>query len=138
MILFNRNRFNVLVGNSKLKESSLTPYSNLSLDFFSDISKLILKNGLLKRYPDLVTFAFWCRRGNLLKKNLIYKDNYLRRNLGFVLHVPPSNVPITLAYSFALGVLSGNANILRVSNPKLDNLYELMNIIKSLFKKKKI
>ena len=38
--------------------------------------------------------------------------------LGVVFHITPSNVPVNFAFSFVFGLLSGNANIVRVpSNP---------------------
>ena len=125
-----------ILGNKKIKKSILEPFDELALDFLSDISKQIFNSGKLKRYPDLISFAFWCRNRNLIKKKNLFNKNYIKKNLGIIYHVPPSNVPISLAYSFAFGLLSGNSNIVRVSNPDLENIKELLKIIKIVIRKK--
>jgi hypothetical protein len=38
----------------------------------------------------------------------------VRLGLGVVFHIAPSNVPVNFAFSFAFGLLSGNANVVRV------------------------
>ncbi len=59
-----------ILGNKKIKKSKLEPFDELALDFLSDISKQIFNSGKLKRYPDLISFAFWCRKRNLIKKKI--------------------------------------------------------------------
>ena len=78
------------------------------------------------------------RNSNIKKQqHLINQDNYIRKGIGILLHVPPSNTPIAAAYSFAFGLLSGNSNIIRVSDPNLENIKIFLKIINKLFKDKK-
>ena len=113
------------------------PFSDLSLDFFNELSLKIFKDKNSHNFRDLVTFAFWCRKNNLekIKKNFI--DNNFRIGLGKIFHLTPSNVPIAFIYSFVFGMLSGNSNIVRVSNPNLEQVKLLINLIKKIVKIKK-
>lgn len=136
--MFNElNKKNIILGKKNIKKQYFEPFNILAINFLSDISKSILQDSKLKRYPDLITFAFWCRKSNLLKKSIYYKNQIIRKGLGLVLHVPPSNVPISFAYSFAFGILSGNSNIMRVSKPELENIKSLLSILKKIINEKK-
>ena len=135
MIQLNKNIDNFL----KIKNNHfhMKPFSKLVLDFFDELSKNLFKNKNIIRFPDIATFCFWCRRSNLneIKKTLLGKD--LRKGLGLLLHVPPSNVPITSIYSFAFGLLSGNGNIVRISKKNSLSLNIILKMIENLLKKKK-
>ncbi len=130
------NEFNNFL-NKKRGHFHSTPFSKLALDFFDDLSKNLFKKKEIIKYPDIATFCFWCRKSNLLhlKKKLIGND--LKKGLGLILHIPPSNVPITSIYSLAFGILSGNGNIVRISKKNLKNLSLILKMIEKLFKKKK-
>lgn len=86
------------------------------IDFLSDVSKELMSGGAAKAYSDVVTFAFWIRRASTLKLKDRFerKGGALRLGKGVVFHVAPSNVPVNFAYSLASGLLSGNANVVRV------------------------
>lgn len=102
------------------------PYHNDVLGFLDAWSKLLLANPLSRAYPDVITFAFWIRKGNLKK----YEENFISRNSdnsrlgrGIVFHIAPSNVPINFAYSLVVGLLAGNANVVKVPSrefPQID------------------
>ena len=115
----------------------MEPFSKLVLDFFDELSKKLFKSKNIIQFPDIATFCFWCRRSNLneIKKTLLGKD--LRKGLGLLLHIPPSNVPITSIYSFAFGLLSGNGNIVRISKKNSLSLNIILKMIENLLKKKK-
>ena len=135
MIQLNKNIDNFL----KIKNNHfhMKPFSKLVLDFFDELSKKLFKSKNIIQFPDIATFCFWCRRSNLneIKKTLLGKD--LRKGLGLLLHIPPSNVPITSIYSFAFGLLSGNGNIVRISKKNSLSLNIILKMIENLLKKKK-
>ena len=135
MIQLNKNIDNFL----KIKNNyfHMEPFSKLVLDFFDELSKKLFKSKNIIQFPDIATFCFWCRRSNLneIKKTLLGKD--LRKGLGLLLHIPPSNVPITSIYSFAFGLLSGNGNIVRISKKNSLSLNIILKMIENLLKKKK-
>ena len=82
------------------------------LRFLNDLSKALLRAG--RAYSDVATFGFWCRRSALLQEKLTYDDRDERLGSGVVFHSTPSNDPVNFAFSFATGLLAGNANIVRL------------------------
>jgi hypothetical protein len=51
-----------------------------------------------------------------------------------VFHVPPTNVDTIFVYSWALSLLCGNANIVRVSERRSDSADQLLDVIHALLK----
>ena len=94
----------------------LRPFDDTVCDFLADLSAQIMKCPEARQYPDVVTFGFFCRRGNIGRLRGEYSaaaENRLGRGLSF--HIAPSNVPINFAYSLAAALLAGNACIVRAS-----------------------
>ena len=91
------------------------PFEEHTMDFLSDLGKELRKDVRTAAYTDVAAFGFWCRKGNLkrLKEEAVCGE---RLGRGLVFHIAPSNVPVNFAYSYVLGLLSGNANIVRVSS----------------------
>lgn len=92
------------------------PFDTSVLDFLNDLSKSLMANKEAKAYSDVITFAFWIRRSSTARwKEQFDKDDgnlYLGRGIAF--HIAPSNVPVNYAYSLVVGLLTGNANVVRV------------------------
>ncbi len=91
---------------------ALPPFAEPVISFFNDLSKLVMKKG--RAFSDVMTFGFWCRKAALLKEKESYHDLERRLGRGIVFHSTPSNVPVNCAFSFAAGLLAGNANIVRL------------------------
>ncbi|MCA3017255.1 MAG: acyl-CoA reductase, partial [Rhodocyclaceae bacterium] len=90
-----------------------------------------------KGFPDVVTFAFWCRRANLEALAKSYDHTSLRVGLGLVFHISPSNVPINFAYSLVLAFLSGNSSVVRLpsrESQQTDLLIRVLGEVLSLDK----
>lgn len=115
MIHMNRNEITYLVGDERLEPAPFLVYSEEICNFLDDLSQELRKDASAKRFPDIMTFAFWCRRGNITKLKQEYPFLYNRVGRGMVFHIAPSNVPINFAYTLAFGLLAGNANVVRVS-----------------------
>lgn len=95
----------------------LLPFDTAVVGFLDALAKRLLKAPANKAFPDIVTFAFFCRKANLSKLKQPYAgrlDQAVGRGVSF--HIAPSNVPINFAYSFVAGLLAGNACIVRVSS----------------------
>ena len=86
----------------------------LRIDFLADLSKVLISSGQSRAFPDIVTFAFWCRRANIESFAKRWDYSSLRVGLGLVLHVTPSNVPINFAYSLVFAFLAGNTSVVRL------------------------
>ena len=111
----NKNEIRYLVGNEIMEIQPLSIYSEIVCDFLDELSGILRKNSEAKLYPDVLTFAFWCRKANILKLKEADQRNYPRFGRGMVFHIAPSNVPINFAFSLVFGMLAGNANVVRVS-----------------------
>lgn len=110
-----------LVGSSKIIEkmtdvSVKRPFAEDVISFLSEVSKALMRDGRSRAYPDVVTFAFWIRRASLnqVRKKYRFRDDNIHLGRGVVFHIAPSNVPVNFAYSLVSGLLTGNANIVRV------------------------
>lgn len=93
------------------------PFAEPVMAFLSDLGSALLKDKQAKAYPDVVTFAFFCRRANLEALKAEYAgqvDDRLGRGLTF--HIAPSNVPINFAYSLVAALLAGNACVVKASS----------------------
>ena len=95
----------------------LRPFAPEALDFLSALSAALLKDREAKAYPDVITFAYFCRRANMTRLEEEYAgrlDGRLGR--GVVFHIAPSNVPINFAYSLTAALLSGNGSVVKASS----------------------
>ena len=89
-------------------------FSDNSVNFLNLLSIDLLKNPYIRQYPDVLTFAFFCRKANILKLKQNYLSDIINIGRGVIFHVAPSNVPVNFAYSMVVGILSGNSNIVKV------------------------
>lgn len=107
-------------------------FSECALNYLDGLSKVIFRDQRSKQYPDVLTFAFYCRKSNLYSLHKNYIQN--KKNLigvGLAFHIAPSNVPVNFAYSMIVGLLSGNANIIKVPS----KIFEQVEIIKDAINK---
>ena len=117
------DKISYLIGDKTVATRTFAPYDELLCEFINDLSAELRSSGELAAYPDIMAFAFWCRKANIAKLKKNFADGKARLGLGLVFHITPSNVPINFAFSFVFGLLSGNANIVRVpskSFPQID------------------
>lgn len=92
------------------------PFDQETEEFLNTLSRTLLSMPEAKLYPDVVTFAFWIRRSSVrkLKERFRTEEGCVRLGRGAAFHIAPSNVAVNYAYSFAAGLMTGNANIVRV------------------------
>lgn len=108
------------------------------IDFLNNVSYELFKiKDDLKKFPDLISFAFWCRKNNVIKISKNYTKSGYRLGRGRLLHITPSNVPVNFAFSLAFGLLSGNYNIVRIPSNNFEQSKYLIRSIKKLLDKKK-
>lgn len=95
----------------------LPPFAEPVLAFLGDLGAALLRERASRAYPDVLTFAFFCRRASLEAMKASYAgrlDDRLGRGMAF--HIAPGNVPINFAYSLAAGLLAGNACVVKASS----------------------
>ena len=98
--------------------------------FINDFCNLIMKDIYLKRYPELISLAFWFNRLNI-KQSI--ENNIICVPRGIVFHLAPSNVDSIFIYSWFISLLCGNSNIIRISSKKSEQVDIILSIINSLF-----
>ena len=124
----------LLCGGDVLQSKPLVPFAEDVLAFLSDLGSALLKDKTAKMYPDVVTFAFFCRRANLEALKAGYAgqvDDRLGRGLTF--HIAPSNVPINFAYSLVAALLAGNACVVKASSQDFPQTRIVCRAMQSLF-----
>ena len=118
------------------KKSSFEPFSELAVNFLHSLSKELNKDSNIRNYPDVATFAFFCRRANLLSiKNKQPLNEVLRLGRGLLFHIAPSNVAVNFAYSLVSGLLAGNLNVVRVPSKNFDQIEIISKAIDRVSKK---
>ena len=111
-----------------------TPFDNEIIDFLNTLSKMLMKLPEAKMYPDVITLAFWMRKSSVMELGKRFmkqtKDIVLGRGIAF--HIAPSNVPVNYAYSLVTGLLTGNANIVRIPSKEFPQVSIINKAIKSI------
>ena len=114
----------------------LRPFDELTISFLDTYSKNILSDASINRVPEIAALGFWLRRANINNikgenKHLFESITFISNPIGKVLHICPANVDTMFFYSFAVSMLMGNRNILRLSTrmdaPQIMALFTLLN-----------
>ncbi len=119
-----------------LRRQPMTAFDPLIMDFLDETSRCILKLPAVKESPELVALAFWLRRANI--RSIV--DGFLEtvgphelaKPWGIAFHVAPSNVDTIFLYSWALSMLAGNINLVRVSQSNTLQLELLLGVLQKL------
>ena len=109
----------------------MQPFAPQVCDFLDALSKELREDEEAGLYSDIMTFAFWIRRSNLMKMKDAYREE-LRIGKGLVFHIAPSNVPINFAYTFVFGLLSGNANVVKASSKNFPQTEVICRVMRQL------
>jgi len=132
----NLNGIEYLVGNKNISKRSVLPYDNNICDFLGDLSDELNSTSESKKYPDIKTLAFWCRRQNINNLKKKFLSNETRVGLGLIFHITPSNIPTNFAYSLIFGLITGNSNIIKVPTQNFSQVEIICKSINKLLKKK--
>lgn len=117
------------------------PFDDSVIEYLNDLSGCLLKDREARAYPDVITFAFFCRKANLIKLKEKHNQEGLRLGKGIVFHIAPGNVPINFGYSLVTGLLSGNSNIVKLSSmyfPQIDLVIKHMKTLEDNHVSKRI
>lgn len=131
----NSNQVKFVIGNNEILQKMennkvFQPFDDNIIEYLNNVSKILLQDNSAKQYPDVITFAFWCRKAAIHNLQNQYSDiENCSIGRGVAFHIAPSNVPVNFAYSLVVGMLSGCANVVRL--PSKD--YEQVDIICNAF-----
>lgn len=127
------NTIKYLVGSEDVLDLPFEPYSEKVCTFLTVLSDILMKDIETRKYSDIVSFAFWCRKANIIgKKNEWNKRGEKRLGRGLVFHIAPSNIPINFAFTYIFSLLAGNANIVRVPSKEFPQVTLMCQIMKEL------
>lgn len=100
------------------------PFADEILGYLASVSKILMGDKRSRQYPDVVTFGFWIREASLksLKERYGFNDDKIHLGRGVAFHIAPSNVPVNFAYSLIAGLLTGNANVVRVPSKEFEQV----------------
>ncbi len=113
------------------------PFGELQCEFLNTLSALLLNDPEAKNFPDVLTFAFWCRKSNVQRLRKLVLDGRSRLGIGSVFHIAPSNVPVNFAFSYVFGLLAGNSNYVRVPSKKFKQVDLIIRILKDCLSQRK-
>lgn len=116
------------------------PFDVEIIDFLNELSKKLMRMQEAKSYPDVFTLGFWIRKSSILalKERFMKKTGDIQIGRGVAFHIAPSNVPVNYAYSMITGLLTGNANIVRIPSknfPQVLIINEAINAVLEKFEK---
>ena len=79
-----------LAGAHEVHNTVLPPYDDLVCEFLDTLAGSLRRDSEAKKYPDVQTFAFWCRKANIQKlKKYINRMNHIydwEKVSSFILH----------------------------------------------------
>lgn len=114
-----------------MNQKPLEVFSDSTIEFLSDLSRVLLSSTEAQEYPDVINFGFYCRRSNLNQLKRSLGDVY-RIGKGILFHITPGNVPVNFAYSFVSGFITGNINIIRVPSKDFSQIKIIINALKTV------
>ena len=118
-----------------LTQDRMNAFDGIAIGFLDAVSQLILKSPNIRTYPELISLAYWLRKANITKivvdfRKTIDEDKEVVVPRGVAFHVAPSNVDSIFLYSWALSLLAGNINIVRVSQNHSEQIILLFDAIR--------
>lgn len=118
-----------------MESGTLPPFDPLVTDFVDAVSKSVLLDSFMSRLPEIAAVAHWMRKGHISELRAAFEERRGRRlwlARGIALHFAPSNVDSIFLYSWFLSMLVGNANIVRLSQRRGEEvalLLEKINLV---------
>lgn len=99
--------------------SGISPLTAGATELLCAISTKIFDDPYARKVPQFVALAFWLRRSALTRLIDRLQSDYDTSDAvytprGLALHLPPTNVDTIFVYSWAISVLAGNCNIVRM------------------------
>ncbi len=119
--------------------SGRLPFADQSIELLSAISKKLLASPESRSQAQYVALGYWLRAAALKKLADDVKTGLAGRqsilvSRGVALHLPPTNVDTIFVYSWAVSVLSGNCNVVRLPSAPSPSTEWLVNLIATVIK----
>lgn len=116
------------------------PLAQSSLDLLGAISKAIFASPFARTQPQYVALAYWLRPAAIERlceelRGRLGRAPFVPAPRGVALHLPPTNVDTIFVYSWAVSVLAGNCNIVRLPSELDEGTAWLAGLIASAIDK---
>lgn len=111
---------------------ALPIFSDRVLSFLDQLSKELMHDPRARGYPDVISYAFWIRKGNMELLRRGYSKEIQRMGRGVAFQIAPSNIPVQFAVSMTYALIAGNISIVRISNKDFEQTEIICNCIKRL------
>lgn len=115
-------------------QKALPLFSPEAIAFLDDFSRLTLADSEAKNWPDVISLGFWCRTSSVARMQAANMSAAPRYGRGVAFHIAPGNVAVNFAYSLIVGLLTGNANIVRLPGRDHPQTAIVIRLIKSALK----
>ncbi len=128
-----KNQLEEIIENVQSKSFILKPYDESIVNFFSDFSNNILTYPTISDFPEILALGYWLRKANIKRmiQEVQQDKNHIITPRGIAFHIAPANVDTIFIYSWALSLLCGNANILRVTQNRNAQVELLLHLLKT-------
>jgi Acyl-CoA reductase (LuxC) len=116
----------------------LPPFDALVIDFIDAVSKSVLLDPAMSRMAEMAAVAHWMRKTHVLELRQSFQERRggrVRVARGMALHFAPSNVDSIFLYSWFLSMLVGNANVVRLSQRRGEEVHLLLEKINGLLER---
>lgn len=123
-------------GWSDMEVFGVIPFHEDVLNFLNELAAEIREDAETRTSEEMAAFAFWCRRRHLEQWKYSMNQDEKRVGWGMLFHIAPSNIPTLFAYSMAMGMLSGNGNIVRISQRVIEESRPLCRVIDQVMRRK--
>ena len=125
-----KNKITTLAGGWDFHEiMPQEPFNEETIAFLDDLSKEICQNERTKDQAQARAFAFWCRKNHISQWKKKTEEEKYALGLGMIFHIAPANIPYLFAYSMVFGMLSGNGNVIRISQRTWKMSQDLCKVI---------
>ena len=125
-----RDDVTLLAGTAEPEATPWAPFDPRAVDFLADLSAELRRDPATRRREAEAALAFWCRPAHLEELARRHAAPLPRLGRGLVFHLAPANVPTLFAYTLATGLLSGNANVVRLSSRRAEGEADLLAVLR--------
>lgn len=130
-----RDNVTLLAGAEQVDAAPWPPFDPRAVDFLAELSAEVLRGPDTRRQEASAAFGFWCRRARLEALAARHASPLPRLGRGLAFHLAPANVPALFAYTLAIGLLAGNANVVRLSSRRVEGEAPLLAALRRVLER---
>ena len=130
-----RDNVTLLAGAEQVDAAPWLPFDPRVVDFLAELSAEVLRGPDTRRQEASAAFGFWCRRARLEALAARHASPLPRLGRGLAFHLAPANVPALFAYTLAIGLLAGNANVVRLSSRRVEGEAPLLAALRRVLER---